>query len=954
MEELSRLLLIRPAEAVPPESVDEGTVIELDSGSDLQEELRKAKTPEERAIAAEKFGRTAAFVKYPSSVPHAAGLKAVSRKYKSAPFAASHPMAELQIAVAAVFQNAGAAPKSLDVDDADAVAEWLGGLVQKPQWEATITRLKDSIVAVQEAPRLQRNDLSALADFLRSMALLALLAEESVDALAPSAVLNATLLAPSRQPKPMPEVLPDAEERPQADDSWRKESELVAGALFFLSTIPIDSIPLRSIEAKSVKTLRGKARLKATGRRQAGGLLETQGELNERRLLTAGVLAKAPEAVREYIRKQKFDLRDTALEDAVKVLAAKQKNLGGTQERASSARMVNGVMIAAPISMKNVKIPAPGPMDPGAQPDCAVAVGVGELLVIRQQLKRYEGGDLAHVENILQGETRQREHRRKHTTEDFMLSALETEKSEERETQTTSRFELSAEVKESMKENLKVGAGAEVTASYGPTVSIKANANFSYENAKEESRAQATKMLRETVEKAASKYTEKVREEITRKVIEEVEEKTSHGFNAVGASRHIVGVYQWLNKIYEAQVYNYGLRAMFEFMVPEPAAYYIWALGKKADAEAPDLAPPPAFSLTPSGVTEGNYAFFTALYEADGVKPAPEIYATVEIHKSGSGQDGIVSDSDAAQLPDGYEYYSKSTSRAFTHKEDKNAELVVNASAAYDDPGKVPMYLVGHDILSYGVYVHIRCRRTAAKFEDWRNDVWDALYKGHLKQVATYQERLANLVRPDSGLQISGRNPLINRQIEKEELKKHCLTLLIDFPPIWFNGIIETPVGPFPSCAASIGQGAFVRFMEQAFEWENMTYVLYPYFWARIAKWQELFGVQDVDPQFERFLKAGYARVQVPVRPGFETAVDHYRKTGQIWSGGDLPTVTDPLYLPIVEELKAQLQAPGSEEPVGDPWDVLVPTQLNKLRAANDLPSWSKQPDGSWTEDNPG
>ena len=37
--------------------------------------------------------------------------------------------------------------------------------------------------------------------------------------------------------------------------------------------------------------------------------------------------------------------------------------------------------------------------------------------------------------------------------------------------------------------------------------------------------------------------------------------------------RSISGIYRWVDKIYEAQVYNYGLReALIEVVVPEPAA----------------------------------------------------------------------------------------------------------------------------------------------------------------------------------------------------------------------------------------------------------------------------------------------------------------------------------------------------------------------------------------------
>jgi hypothetical protein len=37
--------------------------------------------------------------------------------------------------------------------------------------------------------------------------------------------------------------------------------------------------------------------------------------------------------------------------------------------------------------------------------------------------------------------------------------------------------------------------------------------------------------------------------------------------------------------------------------------------------------------------------------------------------------------------------------------------------------------------------------------------------------------------------------------------------------------------------------------------------------------------------------------------------------------------------------------APGSEVPVGDPWEVVLPTTLVKLRSDGKLPEWMKVPD---------
>ena len=57
----------------------------------------------------------------------------------------------------------------------------------------------------------------------------------------------------------------------------------------------------------------------------------------------------------------------------------------------------------------------------------------------------------------------------------------------------------------------------------------------------------------------------------------ETEEVNTHGFDNTEGTEHAVGVYRWLDKLYQGQVKNYGKRLMFEMVVPEPAAFHKYA-----------------------------------------------------------------------------------------------------------------------------------------------------------------------------------------------------------------------------------------------------------------------------------------------------------------------------------------------------------------------------------------
>jgi hypothetical protein len=114
--------------------------------------------------------------------------------------------------------------------------------------------------------------------------------------------------------------------------------------------------------------------------------------------------------------------------------------------------------------------------------------------------------------------------------------------------------------------------------------------------------------------------------------------------------------------------------------------------------------------------------------------------------------------------------------------------------------------------------------------------------------------------------------------------------------------------------------------MEQAFEWNLISYNFYPYYWANKVQWKDLYQFESNDAVFRSFMQAGMARVIVTVKPGFEDAVMHYMAFGQIWNGGQMPVLGNPLYLSIIDELKEQ------EYTVEETWTTTLPTNLIALQ----------------------
>jgi len=109
---------------------------------------------------------------------------------------------------------------------------------------------------------------------------------------------------------------------------------------------------------------------------------------------------------------------------------------------------------------------------------------------------------------------------------------------------------------------------------------------------------------------------------------------------------------------------------------------------------------------------------------------------------------------------------------------------------------------------------------------------------------------------------------------------------------------------------ASMLYGDFIKFVHQAIEWENILYFLCLYFWGSETIGRDKFLFEHNDPEHERFLRAGYARIVLTVRPGFEEAF-----TGLVEKG---PLGRDPKYF-IAPLRKMSRISPGRTTPAFHP-----------------------------------
>lgn len=588
--------------------------------------------------------------------------------------------------------------------------------------------------------------------------------------------------------------------------------------------------------------------------------------------------------------------------------------------------------------------------------------GIGDLLVVRQQIKRYEGGEVAHIENILKGEHKKRVHRRLDRQEETIMVETETTTTDEQELATTERFELQREVASTIEADASAKLGATVSGSYGPTVEFSVSAELESSFSSTKSTQTATSYAKDVTERSVKKLVERVREEQVRKLIREVEETNEHGVDNEDGTGHIAGVYQWVDKVYQAQIYNYGVRLMFDIMVPDPAAFTRYALA--AAAGSPEMPTPPIpFTAKPSDMTEGYYQTYVARYQATGVSapPPPYIQVSAGFDERSESDDAQFSKTGSLQIPPGYAATSAKT--PFTggvrenHVDDASIHVFVGGKMITGFStnlgsleGTIPVGIHSLYLTSFVVNFQVNCQRTPQKTADWQLETWEAINAAYQDRVREYEAKLAAAKASALGIEISGRNPGENRRIEQTELKKSAISMLTEQRYTAF-GAVDHVMGLFPEIDfdEARDEGAFIKFFEHAFEWEHLTYLFYPYFWGEKAHWIERFLSEDTDPQFAEFLRAGSARVMLPVRLGFEPAILHYLETGQIWNGLDEPPgVNDPLFISLAQEIRERTGDFDGETSYGEPWDVRIPTTLVRLRADDQLPEWVQEEDGAW------
>ena len=563
-------------------------------------------------------------------------------------------------------------------------------------------------------------------------------------------------------------------------------------------------------------------------------------------------------------------------------------------------------------------------------------IGIADLMIVQQEIQRYTLGEVAHIENVLQGESKKRTHRKLEKTEESVLIETEELRETSNDLETAERFELQQESTNIINEDTSKEAGVVVTASYGPWVEVEAAANYANDSSTEKSKRSAQTYSQDVTNRTVNRIQKRSLEQRAITRITEFEEINEHGLENSEGTGHITGVYRWIDKVYKAQVVNYGLRTLLEFVIPEPAIFYRYVLTRQpTEGLSVEKSDPPGYCvgntskfvpLSPNDINVANYLYWVGKYEVT-TEPPPPIYKSIgialamEVKEVSAPWGSVGIANEELQVPDGYlakrawlnghksEVHKSSIQVMIGRRKQSLTDDLVGHTLMNNEDDIIPVAMFGWGVLSFAVTITVLCERSPELYQQWQMDTYNAIMSAYRDQKARYEAELARIDIQD-GIEISGRNPAQNREIESIELKRAALSQLTGQHFDDFDAMRrQVPPHGYPQMDLSEieAEGKYIQFFEQAFEWKHMTYLFYPYFWGRKEDWPSSVKLDDNDPLFAKFLRAGAARVQVPIRPNYEGAVLHFLETkGSLWEGGDPPHVDDPLYVSILTEIQEE------------------------------------------------
>ncbi len=495
---------------------------------------------------------------------------------------------------------------------------------------------------------------------------------------------------------------------------------------------------------------------------------------------------------------------------------------------------------------------------------------------------------------------------------------------------------------------------ASVSGSYG-CVTASASSSFAAQDKSSQSAKESRDHAIATTRSASSRVRQEHKTTITTTTVSGTSEATTRTLQNTTADPMRIDYFSLMRK-WRVRLYRYGLRLTYDIAIPEPggalreahrnlslleaaaqqgfdfpvnaaditiASYQ--SLAKQYGAQVP---PPPAQTgsidvpaPTPGlGPDDDSWHFFSASFSVpDGAEIAGiHVVAMMNINNKGTSDNGgqhhfIVLGSDLNDM-----------SGTMGYDED-----VLRGGQPFLQGGTGPQTItfftqwVGTASISFTVSTV----PTAQTTETWQNAVWSALYNAAQSTYYTNQQAVTSQISALQA-QIGNADTLTLRREENDEIMKGVLRWLLGtqfefMPPSVVDLFTQqkdshgNPVNDVTYGVSFTGNDLglssptswstmyqyqeMVKFINEAIEWENVLYFLYSYFWDVPASWDFIRTIEHPDKTRQAFLRAGSARVVLPVRKGYEARWTAFVELGDLTS--TIPPGTSP-YMTIAQEIQ--------------------------------------------------
>lgn len=474
--------------------------------------------------------------------------------------------------------------------------------------------------------------------------------------------------------------------------------------------------------------------------------------------------------------------------------------------------------------------------------------------------------------------------------------------------------------------------GASVSGTYAG-VTVTTNLGLASMSTETTSAKRSQQASREVTEKASARARQEHKVSVKIETSSGTEDSTFK--NIVNNSQEAVRIdYYRMMRKWKSKLFRYGLRQTYDITIPLPGVR-IWAHHRRMHELDDQLQRPFKFVLRPGDIDSLKVAEYEKKYGILLEKAPVETristasWVTPEFYASNNTAARVAQLS--FEVPDGYfidTRHNKSRVAAFIFAgwQAQNPLFILFNLGLTEHTNKVPTggpFEGFSDLgaLRGGVGVHtltfmyggistgaftvsVPCRISDRSRSDWQRRVWEQIrtaaeaeYHTQIAAMQAERDRLYRLLNDKDTLRL--------RRLEREELIRIILAWLlgpdlrVDSSPevtdlfkkleeseSFAAGYRPDDKQPEPISAEEwylgLEQGNLTKFLHQAVEWENLIYFLYPYFWGTADADSDRMLFEHPDPEHERFLRAGYARVVLPIRPGFETDFTSLMELGGI------------------------------------------------------------------------